>query len=222
MNDETRNRLLSELIEQPPNRESVLRDADAADQVELTALAQTADLLWLANRGAPALADDPVAAMLGLIPDSACVLAPAALTQARKRAGLTVSQLAERLAARGWKVKTGDVFRWETRSADEVAPALVQAVAEVLGVSVDAIRKLSAAAGGAELAAIRQHPTFQGLVARWAKVRSVPAAVAAAALESRLLATVHRGDQPDTEQMLASLSALVSSVEQAAPKRNEG
>ena len=217
MNEDDRDRLLVELIEKPEVRKRILQDAelDDRDRDDIVALADTADLLWLSAHGAPPLEDDPVAALLGLVPDRECSLDSNALSQARKRAGLTVSELAERLRERGWEFRKGDVFRWETRSASEVAPAVVQAIADILSRPVEDLIAVSSWTSGQDhLADVRRHPLFEQLVDRWARVRRVSRAVAAAALESRMVATVHRGERPDTEQLLRSLDALVTSIEQ--------
>jgi len=222
MNEDDRDRLLAELIEKPKERKRVLQDAelDDRDRDDVAALADTADLLWLSAHGAPALEDDPVAAMLGLVPNRECSLDSKALSQARKRAGLTVSEVAERLRERGWEFQKSDVFRWETRSATDVAPAVVQAIAGILSTLVDNLITAPSSTWSQDyLADVRRHPLFERLVDRWARVQRVSRAVAAAALESRMAATVHRGEHPDTEQLLRSLDALVTSVEQTT--RNE-
>lgn len=93
---------------------------------------------------------------------------------------------------------------------------MVQAIADILGARVDdLISAPSSASLPDHLGAVRAHPLFEQLVARWSQARRVSRAVAAATLESRMLATVHRGEHPDTEQLLRSLDALVASVEQA-------
>lgn len=218
MNDDERDRLLAELIEQPQERERIARDAQLSDRDrnELAGLIDTADALWLSAQGAPALEDDPVAAMLGLVPDGECRLDSAALSRVRKRARLNVSDVAARLRQRGWEFDKSDIFRWETRSATDVPPAVVQAIADILGTPVDNLISAPAPAYVPDhLAAARRHPRFEQLVDRWAQARRVSRAVAGATLESRMLATVHRGEHPDTEQLLRSLDALVASVERA-------
>lgn len=218
MNDDERDRLLAELIEQPQERERNLRDAQLSDRdrERLAGLIDTADALWLSAQGAPALEDDPVAAMLGLVPDGECRLDSAALSRARKRARLNISDVAARLRQRGWEFDKSDVFRWETRTARDVAPAVVQVIADILSTPVDNLISASAWPSPPDhLTAVRRHPRFEQLVNRWAQARRVSRAVAAATLESRMLATVHRGEHPDTEQLLRSLDALVASVERA-------
>ncbi|MFI7519555.1 hypothetical protein [Micromonospora globbae] len=217
MNQNERDELMAKLIEAAPReRSEVLQNADLdeSEKWEAVSLAEAADLLWEAAHGAPPLDRDPVAAMLGLVADPDCALDPTLLARARKRAGLKVSQIAERLRARGWDVHQGDVFRWETRSATDVVPALVQAIADVLETSVESLIATPRPAAGQDVfAAVRRSPLFQQLVQRWARARRVSHAVAAAALETRMVATVHRGDRPDEKQLLRSLDALVSAVE---------
>lgn len=218
MNDEERDRLVAELLERPQERALILGDAELSDQerAELADIVETADALWLAAQGAPALEDDPVAAMLGLLPDSECRLDSAALSRVRKRIRLSVSDVASALRERGWDFEKSDVFRWETRTATDVPPAAIQALADILRAPVDdLISAPSEASLPRYVGKVRAHPLFEQLVDRWAQARRVSRPVAAATLESRMLATVHRGEHPDTEQLLRSLDALVTSVEQA-------
>ncbi|WBP93196.1 hypothetical protein O6072_18455 [Mycolicibacterium neoaurum] len=219
MDEVERDRLLTELIAQPTQRQHILRRAglNARELSEIEELVATADLLWLSAKGAPPLADDPAAAVLGLVPDEACSLDSKALALARRRSGLTASGLAQRLRARGWELQTGDVFRWETRSAIDVPPAVIQAVADVLNESVDRlVAPRGRVANHDVLVSIRRHPMFEQLVERWAQVQHVSSSVAAAALETRVMATVHRGERPDAEQLMRSLEALVRTVEQSS------
>jgi transcriptional regulator with XRE-family HTH domain len=218
MNDDERDQLIAQLIARPYERKRILHDAKLNDQEResITALIDTADLLWLSAQSAPPLADDPVAAMLGLVPSRECSLDSGALRRARKRVGLAVSDLAERLRERGWEFHKGDVFRWETQSAADVAPAVVQAIADILGRPVESlIVAPSSTSAQDELANVRQHPLFEQLADRWARIQHVSRDVAAAALETRMVASVHRGERPDPAQLLHAIEALVASVEQA-------
>jgi hypothetical protein len=223
MNEQERDRLLAELIARPADRANFLLDAnlDEGERDALAGLAETADLLWLAGRSAPALADDPVAAMLGLVPTRELSLGSSELSRARKRVGLAVSDVAARLQARGWDFQTRDVFRWETRSASDVPPAVVQALADILDTPIDDLTLSPSSAPATDhFAELRSHPLFAQLVERWANVRHVSPAMAIAALEGRMLATVHRGERPDANQMLRSLDELVTSVEQMSEESN--
>jgi hypothetical protein len=179
---------------------------------ELEALLDVAETLWDVSHGAPPLEEDPVAAMLGLVPDRRSALNPKALTRLRKLAGLKIGQLADRLNARGWEVKAPDVFRWETKSAIDVSPALVAAIAEEIGAAAAQITT-DLTGEHEEAGELRRNPRFKELATKWAELRNLSSELAESALYSRALATVHRGQHPDTEQMLASLEALVKTLE---------
>ncbi len=187
----------------------------AAAQKEALAEARELSLaLRQAAYGAPPLSEDPTAALLGLVPDAHCKLDGKALHRARMQAELSVSELALRLGAREWQVDKRDVARWESRTADDVSPALVAAVAETIGASVDdLILDPAAAAPDPFVDALRQNPVFAQAVERWAALRNVSKAVAAAMLESKALVTVHRGEAPDVEKAAKSLEALVNAIE---------
>lgn len=222
MNAEELADILERLIGNPQDREQILRQANlnASDRNELEELAEAADALWGAAQAAPALKDDPAAAMLGLVPDPECVLDAKRLTRARKRAGLKTSDLVTKLRQSGWNYTPGDVFRWESRSAIEVPPAVVQAIARILGTSVhELIAERTEDTQPSYLSNARTDARFAELVARWAEVTEVSTVVAAASLESRMLATVHRGSTPDSEQLLLSLEELVSSIERSRRDR---
>jgi hypothetical protein len=215
MNEDDYNRLLTRLIEDPEHRTEILREAglDDAEERNLSALADTSDSLWLSAHGAPPLDEDPVAAMLGLITDPHVALDSKALARQRKRARFTVSELAARLKERGWNVQTSDVFRWESRSATDVSPALIQAIAAVLQTSPELISAVKRAED--QFSAVRSTAQFQDLVGRWMKAVGLSQSMALAALESRMVATVHRGEEPDPKQLLAALDILVSAVEES-------
>lgn len=215
-NDNARDQRIFELLaETRDQRDQVLHGIDdERERSDLVALLDTADALWLSAHGAPPLAEDPVAALLGLVPERQCSLDPRGLKQARKRAGLTVSDLADRLRQRGWEVDKNDVFRWETRSAADVAPSVIEAMSRILDWPVERMILTSPVIND-ELAEVRRQPAFNRLVDRWALVQRISRDAAAAALESRLLATVHRGQRPDPTQLLRLLEELVVSVEES-------
>ncbi|MFG6280597.1 hypothetical protein [Microbacterium sp. 5K110] len=215
MNEEEFDRLLTELVARPDERTTLLRKsrASAEEAAHLDALVFTADAAWLATQGAPPLDEDPVAAMLGLVPDRECSLDPRSFTRARQHARIAPSALAQRLKLRGWDPSTADVVRWQNAAAD-VPPALVQAIADELAVAVDALIQPPDAATD-RFEAIRRAPAFEDIVARWARVRHIALAVARAELDSRMAATVYRGQLPDTDQVLSALDTLVRSVEGA-------
>lgn len=223
MTKDERDEVLANLLEARAGRvtgkdQPVLSEEDRA---EVESLIEVADLLWEAGHGgAPPLKSDPVAAMLGLIPDPLCALDPKALARARKNARLKPSELADRLVGRGWDVQVRDVFRWENQSTADVAPALIKAIAEETNTSVDRLTKSREATAEHEaIAAVTRSPGFERLVERWARIQGVSRALAASALESRMLATVHRGDRPDADQLMQSLDALVTTVESGGKPR---
>jgi transcriptional regulator with XRE-family HTH domain len=184
------------------------------DNSELEDLVEVADLLWEAGQGAPPLQDDPIAAMLGLVPDPNQALDPKALKSARMKAGLSPSQLAQRLTERGWEVNQAKVAGWEGRSSDEVHPALIKAIAEETQTSIDRLTtKREATSHGKTIAAVVRSDRFADLKARWARLRGVPSEMAESMLVSRMNAAVHRGDHPSEEQLLANLEALLGAIE---------
>ena len=63
------------------------RDAALEAAAEVQELLRIADLLWEEAHGAPPLEDDPVAAMLGLVPDASRSLDPRALNKVTKSSG---------------------------------------------------------------------------------------------------------------------------------------
>lgn len=222
--------VLEQLLELPPGRErddllESLRPrtlgGDAADLYgQASRILRAADLLNADAHRAPALADDPIAAVLGLVPDDNYQLDPRSLKRARAAARLEPTTLARALAARGWKVTTRDVFNWEARGAQSVSPALVRATAEVLGTDADRLARHTTqiAASKPPLAVLvaqeaQASPRFESLVARFAKLQGIPAKMAASALGSRMVATVQRGEHPDADQMLASIEALIEALE---------
>lgn len=217
MSEET-DGLVERLLEEPPGqrREQMLSQLDVDQRQHVRSLLEAGDLVWEAVHTAPPLEKDPVAAMLGVVPDPSFQLDGAALVRACKATRVKPTTLAARLNARGWKVEATDVFRWQTRSAPDVPPALIQAIAEEVHVDPDRLvahaqREPNTLNKVAQEA--RATPRFRALVQRFAQVQRLSEAMAASALQSRMVATVHRGDVPDSEQMLASLEALVSALE---------
>lgn len=122
--------------------------------------------------------------------------------------------LAKLLAARGWEVTSKDVFAWESGKNLTRVPALVSALAEEIGVDADRLRRSAGAdPERAGLADVVRSEAFRALAQRWARLQGTTDALAASALESRMLVAVHRGGAPEAEVLLESLEALVESVE---------
>ncbi|WP_122818954.1 hypothetical protein [Nocardioides pantholopis] len=216
---------MARLLELPPGaeRESLLSTLPEAEQAAARRLLNVADLVWEDAHGAPALEDDPVAALLGLVPDAGYQLDPAALKRVRSGAGVKASVLADRLTRRGWSVSAVDVLGWETRGAAVVPPALVRAVADVLHTDADRLtapaRGAVKSGAGAEVVAadvaneVAGTVRFRGLAERFAALQNMTQKMAESALHARMLATVHRGDQPNAEQMLSAVEGLVDALE---------
>lgn len=190
------------------------------DQLDPTRASEATDLLGIADllrdvaHGAPPLEHDPVAAMLGLVPDSGRSLSEGALKRAMQAAGIKPSALAERLSERGWEVATRDVFNWQTRGDISVPPALIQAIAEVIGTAADTLTvDRGESPAHQSLQSVTASPAFKVLAERWAHLRGTTLGLGASALESRLAASVFRGTTPSEEQMLASLEALIEALE---------
>lgn len=179
-------------------------------------LLEVDDLVWESSHGAPPLQSDPVAAMLGLVPDSSFRLDSTAFTQLCSRSGLKPTKLADRLRVRGWKVDASDVFRWQTSVASDVSPTLIRTIAEELGTTPDKLVSAPAAQHGA-LDTVADLVTatkrFGDLVQRFALSQRISPSMAQSVLRTRMLTTVQRGDEPEAEQMLESLEALVCALE---------
>ncbi|MGL5861868.1 MAG: hypothetical protein ACRCY9_11510 [Phycicoccus sp.] len=217
MNEET-DRLLGQLLEEPPGprREQMLTRLDGAQREQIQALLDAGDLVWEAAHTAPPLEEDPVAAMLGVVPDPGLQLDAAALVSGCKARGVKPTVLAARLSARGWQVDTPDVFRWQTRASPEVPPALIKAIAEELGTDPDRLVSTAQPQPNALRAVaedVAATPRFRDLAQRFARIQRMSPTMAVSALQSRMLATVHRGDEPNREQMLASVEELVRALE---------
>lgn len=207
-----RERLKSSILE--PDAQSAALDE------QLRSLLETADLVWESQQTAPPIEDDPLAAVLGLIPDPEIVLDGKVLSAARKRLGISVTALASRLAARGWEVTNRDVVAWEANRSLPHEPALISATAAELGVTADLLhRRVVTGERQSPLAELRTAPAFQALAERWALVQGTTTAMARSALESRLSVAVHRGEAPEVPVLLDSLEAMVSAIEEGRQSR---
>ena len=151
----------------------------------------------------PPLADDPLARALGLVPDPRQRLDGQQLAQARKNRGLKASQLADLLTSRGWDVPARTVVRWEMADSADIAPALLAAIAEVLGVPAERLAASAADPGpvAEEVEAALRTTRFAELAARWAAKAGLTVESAQAALrQTMVLATARRGAHLTSEQ----------------------
>ncbi len=168
-------------------------------------------LLAAARLEALPLDQDPTARLLGLVPEQQPVLDGAALKAARVARGFSPSDLARTLTSDGWSVRTADVFRWETRASSDVSSAQISRIAQVLKKTVESL--VRDAGPSPLITSLRGSDRFQELVRRWALFFDLSVSSAGSALESRALATVHRGDRPDSEQTIRTLETLLDELE---------
>lgn len=175
-------------------------------------LARVVRDLRVSAQAAPPLAQDRTAVMLGLVPDPHVRVDRAALKRARQRAGLTAGALTALLNDRGWEVAASDVLRWETQSADDLFPALLEAIARELDTQVGQFTSTVEVEGSPQ-EQLFSGAAFQALTARLAAVLAVPVEMAEARLRSASIATAYRGDHPDQQQAMATLEAFVSVIE---------
>lgn len=199
-----------------PERDQLLGSLPPYQRETIAKMIEVDDLVWEATHGAPPLQADPVAAMLGLVPDASFRLDSTAFTQLCSRQRVKPTILAARLKARGWKIEAADVFRWRTSVASDVSPALIRAISDELGVSPDDLIA-PPATQPAVLDAVAEQVTatkrFTDLVQRFALAQRISPSMAHTMLRTRMLATVQRGDEPEVEQMLDSLEVLVRALE---------
>lgn len=199
-------------------------DMTPDEWAQVVRLAAVEAALFDHAHGAPAVEEDPVAAMLGLVPDPNLSLTGSALKRARTRAGLKVSEVARALTEEGWDITTAEVAGWESRTGTVLAPVLLQSVAASVSSSVESITtnpidatKSAGAVGGSAservIDAVTATSAFQELTRRFAGVQGLSRTVAASTLRSRALASVHRGDEPDAAQWIKTLEAFVTALE---------
>lgn len=159
---------------------------------------------------APPLERDRVAAMLGLVADPAFQLSPAGLKRHRQRAGMTTSQVAAALAARGWEISQRDIFRWENQSAADVPPAVIEALAQIVSVTSDDLTSRRDTRASLLDAG---DPVVQRLASRLAVALGIGGDMALARLETAAAGSFHRGVKPENDQLLATLDGYVRALE---------
>lgn len=195
-------------------RRPSLEGLNEPQRAEIEALLRVADLVWEQGHGAPPVAADPVAVALGLLPDPVTMLDSRPLKAAMAKARLKVSDVARELTAREWDIDTRDVFAWTSRGGPDVPPALIRAIADVLGTSEAGLTSTRLSTPS-ELAVreVMQTPVFELLAERWALLQRTSLASARTLLAARIPAAAHRGEPPDRDQILASLETLVTTLE---------
>jgi hypothetical protein len=157
----------------------------------------------------PVLADDPVALMLGLVPDPASVVGGPKLKQARQRAGLKLPQLSDRLRTRGWNVTTGECLRWEMVPA-ALPPALVTAIADELNVSDTAL--LATHDGGNELNDLLDDARISAFLSDWAAEIAVEPGTLRGRTASMLASGAHRNRTAGSVEALLGVLRTMRSI----------
>jgi hypothetical protein len=151
------------------------------------------------------------------LPDPTITLAVDALRRCRKRAGLKPSDLAARLAARGWDVTVKDVFAWETKSAAGLCPALTRAIAEELGIKSEAVTLRRDSARETTVEKVAESPWFVDLVWELSRKVQITFGAAQSDLLAQMSATANRGGDLTEEQWREVLEQLVSSRSRRRP-----
>lgn len=197
-----------------------LDDLPADERLATTRLFEALSTAWHHDADAPpALAEDPLAVTLGLVPDPARPLSGPALKRARMSAGHRVSELARALQARGWQIDVADVAAWERQSHHPVMPAIIAALSDELGATVESLCTAGPPRVDDVASAVARTPRFRALSRRWAELTMLPDEVAAASSLRQLMTIGHarRGAELDVEQWLDVLEALVDARRRAGP-----
>lgn len=121
----------------------------------------------------PVRSDDPIAQMLGLVVDAAIALDGRKLAALRKGAGLDLAQFTRRLHQRGWDITIRTASGWE-RNRNNPPPALINAMAEELGVPTDRLLA-SPTARASELDVIFDDARIAAFLDSWAAEANVSA-----------------------------------------------
>lgn len=168
-------------------------------------------LVEVALLNAPDISSDAAAAALGLVPNGA-VLNPSRVVAHRKALGMKNSELAARLAERGWQVSGGQVLQWQTGERAFVAAALARALAAVFHCDISALQARDGALSRAE-ASLLEAPGFAKLVARAQAALRLSRDAVESMLLSKYRGLAFRGGEPETDHALEALEAFVSSLE---------
>jgi transcriptional regulator with XRE-family HTH domain len=153
----------------------------------------------------PIRPDDPVALMLGLVPDPQIVLDGRKLARTRKAAGLSLSDLVERLRERGWDVAEDEALHWEF-GPTVLTPALLDSIAAELSVSRAAILTAGAPDPTPDLF---QDPRVQSFLEEWAaEVDLRPDQLTARATKVLAAAAYRNRSEGSVDAFLGILRAL--------------
>jgi hypothetical protein len=133
--------------------------------------------------------DDPIALMLGLVPDADTLVEGRKLAHARKQAKLDLGQLLDRLRARGWEIDTREGLRWELGQAS-LPPALIAAIASELGIAQASL--LATPKAGSDLDDLFTEARVAAFLADWAAEAGVAPGVLRARASATLAGAAHR------------------------------
>jgi len=196
-----------------PGRDQATAGLSVSERSELLESIRVDDLVRESATVAPPFELDPVAALLGLVPDPEVHLDGTKFAKRCRARGKKPNAMAARLQEQGWRTSAADVFRWQKGNTSDVHPALIKTIAEILDTTPPELT--SATASGAErvVAQAMESPVFAELAERFARAQAQTLDVARSALRARMLAVAHRGDEAEAEQMLASLEVLVATLE---------
>lgn len=162
-----------------------------------------------AGAAIPSLAEDPIAIALGLVADPDRLLAARSLRIARRQRGLKVSELASRLVARGWEVRTAQVADWER--ADSPQPsALVAAIADVLHTTPTKLVPTSPPHQASPWEHLLDDDVIAARLAAWADEVGAPVADVRHKVDNALAGAFHRNARQPTAPALLQIIEILS------------
>lgn len=115
---------------------------------------------------------DPIAIALGLVAGPDDVLDAAQFKSARLRSGLNIKDVAQRLTQRGWNITVSRVLHWQHGNT-ELAPALIQAIAETLAASPANLRVRPRAVQPSSASALLEDEVIAAFLTDWARQAGV-------------------------------------------------
>ena len=157
----------------------------------------------------PVRADDPVALLLGLVPDPAVVVNGRKLAAARKRARLDLGQLVDHLRARGWDVTTQQGLQWEL-GQPQLPPALIAALAEELSVEDDAL--LAAPSTRREHTDLFDNQRIQAFITDWAAEAGIEPDLLRERTSATLAGAAHRNRTAGSIEALLDVLRTLRSI----------
>lgn len=159
----------------------------------------------------PDLDQDPIAIALGLVADPNRRLHADRLRAARRRARLQVSELAQRLSARGWEITTKDVATWER--ADTVQPpALVDAIGQILHTPPVTLMPTGSATRDTSLSRILDDDAIAQQLAAWAAEEGIEPAVLRQKVEEAMAGSAYRNEREPTVPALLTVIGILRRI----------